>query len=434
MLKSLYLFTALLILTGVISCQQEPATPLQIVEELNAVDSFKTINGDTAFQVTYELWFQQPVDHNNPDLGTFPQKVIYSHKGFDKPVVVVLEGYALYGTGQSELCRLLDANQITIEHRFFDKSRPKDSIPWSNLTVANAAADQHNVIQAFKPWYSKKWISTGISKGGQTTIFHRSLYPKDVDVSVPYVAPLNFSATDERVQLFLDTVGTAPCRQKIHDFQVELLERKDALMPFFEEEAKKNDWEFKMGLDSAYDLAVFEFSFALWQWVPNDCESIPPLDANNKEIFHYWKTYTGFSFFEQNSIAPTLPFFFQGMTEIGMYGYDADEFKGYTDMEGMVDFSWTLPKGYENAEFNPKVMRKVDRWVKNEGDNMLYLYGGQDAWSATAAEPGAETNAVRLFNPEKNHSTRIRNYPEHLKDSIYSILEKWTGVEVNVGE
>ena len=165
MLKSLYLFTALLILTGVVSCQQEPATPLQIVEELNAVDSFKTINGDTAFQVTYELWFQQPVDHSNPDLGTFPQKVIYSHKGFDKPVVVVMEGYALYGTGQSELCRLLDANQITIEHRFFDESRPKDSIPWSNLTVANAAADQHNVIQAFKPWYNEKWISTGIKRG-----------------------------------------------------------------------------------------------------------------------------------------------------------------------------------------------------------------------------------------------------------------------------
>lgn len=430
MLKYFIPFVVFLLSVGFTSCQKEPETPLQIVERLQAVDSFKTIKGDTAFDVTYQLWFKQPVNHEHPELGTFPQKVIYSHKGFDRPVVVVLEGYALYSTGQSELCKLLDANQITIEHRFFSQSRPKDSIPWSYLTVANAAADQHHIIQAFKPWYAQKWVSTGISKGGQTTIFHRSLYPDDVDVGVPYVAPVNYSATDERVQVFLDTVGTEACRQKIHDFQVELLKRKDDLMPMFRETAEKRDWEFKMGLDSAYDLAVFEYSFALWQWVPNDCESIPPLDVPDDEIFDYWKTYTGFSFFEQNSITPTLPFFFQGMTEIGMYGYDADEFRGYTDMEGMVDFSWTLPRGYENVEFNPKIMQKVDEWVKTQGDNMLYLYGGQDAWSATAAAPGPETNAVRLFNPGKNHGTRIRNFPENLRDSIYTVLEQWVGVEV----
>ncbi len=412
------------------ACQNEPSTPQQIVKHLPAVDSMKIIKGDTAFNITYKLWFQQPLDHDNPEIGTFPQKVIYSHRGFDRPVVVVLEGYSLHSTGPSELCKLLDANQITIEHRFFDQSRPKDSIPWSYLTVKNAAADQHKIIQAFKPWYEQKWLTTGISKGGQTTIFHRSLYPNDVDVSVPYVAPLNYSATDERVQLFLDTVGTAECREKIHQFQIELFKRKKELMPMLKKETEKRNWEFKMGLDSAYDLAVFEFSFALWQWVWNDCESIPELNAGNKKIFDYWKTYTGFSFFEQNGINPTLPFFYQGMTEIGMYGYNADKFAGYTNMKGMVDFAWTLPEGYENASFNPETMQQVDKWVKNEGNYMMYLYGGQDAWSATAAAPGEETNAVRLFNPGKNHGTRIRNYPKNMRDSIYNVLEKWMEVKV----
>ncbi len=412
------------------ACQNEPATPKHIVENIPAIDSMKTIKGDSIFDVTYKIWFKQPIDHENPELGTFPQKVIYSHRGFDRPVVVVLEGYSLHSTSPSEICKLLDANQITIEHRFFDNSRPKDSIPWSYLTVKNAATDQHKIIQAFKPWYNKKWLSTGISKGGQTTIFHRSFFPDDVDVGVPYVAPLNYSATDGRVQLFLDTVGTEQCRQKIHDFQVELFKRKKELMPLLKKESKRRNWEFKMGLDSAYDLAVFEFSFALWQWVANDCESIPELNSPNEKIFNYWKTYTGFSFFEQNSISSTLPFFYQGMTEIGMYGYDANECSEYTDMEGIVDFAWTLPAGYENAKFNPKTMQNVDEWVHNEGNYMLYLYGGQDAWSATAAAPGENTNAVRLFNPGKNHSTRIRNYPENLRDSIYNVLENWMGVEV----
>jgi len=30
----------------------------------------------------------------------------------------------------------------------------------------------------------------------------------------------------------------------------------------FEELAKKNKWEFKMGLDRAYDLSVLEYQFA----------------------------------------------------------------------------------------------------------------------------------------------------------------------------
>jgi len=428
--KTNILFILFIFVISITSCQKVTVSPESIIKNIEAIDSFKVLNGDTTFDATYELWFKQPLDPNNPDAGYFPQKVIYSHKGFDRPMVVVLEGYMLYGIGPSELCTLLDANQITIEHRFFDKSRPKDSISWRYLNIANAAADQHAIIQAFKEFYPKKWLTTGISKGGQTTIFHRSMYPNDVDVSVPYVAPVNYSATDERVQLFLDTVNTKECRDKIYQFQLELFKRKDQLFKLFKEEAKRKDWHFTMVLDSAYDLSVFEFDFALWQWVHNDCESLPPLTASDKEIFEYWKIYTGFSFFEYKSILPTLPFFFQGMTEIGMYGYDADKFEGYTNMSGMVDFSWTMPKGYEHMKFNPEPMQKVDEWVKNEGNYMLYLYGGQDAWSATAAAPGPNTNAVRLFNPGRNHSTRIRNYPDDFKDSIYNILEKWMEVKV----
>ncbi|MFO7862647.1 MAG: S28 family serine protease [Salinivirgaceae bacterium] len=409
---------------------QQAVTPQEIVSNITAIDSFRVVHADDFFEESYELWFQQLIDHAHPEKGTFPQRVIYSHKGFDRPMVVELEGYGLWSMSANEITQLLSANQLTIEHRFFERSRPADSIPWSSLTVRNAAADQHRIIQAFKAFYNKKWLTTGISKGGQTTIFHRSLYPTDVDVSVPYVAPVNYSATDERVQLFLDTVGTEACRAKIHQFQKELLKRKERLLPMLEKLADKKEWEFKMGIDKAYDLSVFEFSFALWQWVHADCETIPPLDASDEDVFNYWNTFTGFTFFEERATEPHRPFFFQGLTEIGMYGYNADEFKGLTDFTGMVGFEWTLPDGYENVEFNPETMVYVDKWVKEQGNFMLYLYGGQDAWSATAAAPGDETNAVRLFNPGKNHSTRIKNYPEHLKDSIYNVLENWMEVSI----
>ena len=104
-----------------------------------------------------------------------------------------------------------DRHPFKARHRFFDQSVPEGGIPWENLTIKQAADDQHEIIQAIrqKIYPASKWISTGISKGGQTTIFHRYFYPADVDISVPYVAPLNLEYVDPRLDKFLNRLGTA---------------------------------------------------------------------------------------------------------------------------------------------------------------------------------------------------------------------------------
>jgi hypothetical protein len=75
--------------------------------------------------------------------------------------------------------------------------------------------------------YQGKWLSTGISKGGQTTIFYRYFYPEDVDVSVPYVAPLNLALEEQRIYTFLDTVGDASCRNALLEVQKDVLKARD---------------------------------------------------------------------------------------------------------------------------------------------------------------------------------------------------------------
>lgn len=162
-----------------------------------------------SFEEYYQFWFEQPVDHNDPSKGTFKQKVLLGHKKQDAPVVAELEGYNIWTEQAGELTTLFNANQLTIEHRFFDKSVPAGEIPWEYLTIRQAAADHHEIIQAIRAnlYPDSKWISTGISKGGQTTIFHRYFYPEDVDVSVPYVAPLNLEYIDPRLESFLEKLG-----------------------------------------------------------------------------------------------------------------------------------------------------------------------------------------------------------------------------------
>lgn len=412
-----------------IASQPITKTPEEVLSRIAFVDSFKLIDNDALFTSTYAVWFKMPVDHNHPDGPTFPLKAYYSHKDFNRPMVVVIDGYTMYTSRANELSQILDANQLTIEHRFFAQSRPKDSIPWEFLTVRQAAADQHQIIEAFKPFYKEKWASTGISKSGQTTIYHRRFYPDDVDVSVPYVAPLNFSSEDPRVYDFLNTVGTDECRAKIFDYQLRLFKKKKTIFPKFEKLAKENNWEFKMGLDRAYDLSVLEYSFAFWQW-GTPCESIPKKYASSKALFKHFNMINPFTFFEEKSIENTRPFFFQAMTELGMYGYDIKPFKKYLNDTANITFDFTMPAGH-HEKFNPETMKDVDVWLKEYGNNMLYIYGQNDAWSSTAVDPGDKTNAVIMFNPGGSHASRIRSFPTQMQDSIYTVLEKWMEVDLS---
>ena len=38
----------------------------------------------------------QPLDHRRPEKSSFRQRVIVSHVGFDRPTVIVTEGYGAY--------------------------------------------------------------------------------------------------------------------------------------------------------------------------------------------------------------------------------------------------------------------------------------------------------------------------------------------------
>ncbi len=64
-----------------------------------------------------------------------------------------------------------------VEHRYFGESRP-DSLYWNLLTVEQAAKDHHKIIETMKMIYDKQWITTGISKGGQTTYIYKYYFPR----------------------------------------------------------------------------------------------------------------------------------------------------------------------------------------------------------------------------------------------------------------
>ena len=423
------LIVAAILTTG---CSDKTMTLEECLASLPA-DTLFRINADSSFSEAWEIRLRQPVDHRNPDGPQFTQQIFLYYAGADRPVVVETEGYGARG-GRNELSSILHANLIRIEHRYFEESTP-DSVDWKYLTTWQAATDHHRIIELFKPVFSGRWSTTGVSKGGQTVMFHRYYYPDDVDVSVPYVAPLNFGPEDPRMEPFLENVGTAECRDRIFRFQKLALEKFDLLYPMFLEMADRRGWTFTRvgGPESAYEMTVLEYEFAFWQWGSVPCDSIP-LEGTDEKIFRHLAAVGDPRYFADQGLAYFEPFFYQAMTEIGYYGYDFDKFGDlirHARNGEKPEFLFSAPSGPEYV-YDYEFGKKVSEFIKHDAENFIFLYGENDPWSASAADPGNNKKCLKIVNKGGAHGTRISILPEEQKELVMTKLQEWMDVPADI--
>ncbi|MEG1736975.1 MAG: S28 family serine protease [Odoribacter sp.] len=397
-----------------------------------------------SFNGYYQFYFEQPIDHTDRSKGVFKQRVYLGHKGLNAPVIVELEGYSIGSAESGELADLLKGNQLTIEHRFFDESVPEGGIPWDYLTIKQAAADQHEIIEAIKKsmYPTSKWVSTGISKGGQTAIYHRYFYPADVNVTVPYVAPLNLEYVDARLEKFLDKLGTPKgsletvfggggseqnCHWSIRDFQTLCFENKEQLLPRLEKLAAEKGYTYQVvgGEKRALELMILEYPFSFWQW-GNSCEEIPHSEDNSwDEIFDYLVKVSTPDFFEDKFIVRMQPFFYAALTETGMYDYKIKPFKKFLPDEKDIDFSFALPRGVEKKMFDGEQMKAIYKWLQTDAEKILFVYGGSDPWYATGVDLKKNWKCRKYVRGDMGHSCRIKDFDPVSREDLIDTLKEW---------
>ncbi len=389
--------------------------------------TIRQIQVDTFFLEKYELTFTQLLDPDDPLSGTFTQRVFLGHRGYDAPTVLITEGYTASYAGHpryiEELSGILEANQVCVEHRYFGESVP-DPLEWEYLTVEHAAADHHRIVEVLKLLYPGPWVSTGISKGGQTAMYHRCFFPEDVTATVGYVCPLNFSVEDKRVYRFLEQVSDPESRQAVIEFQQEMLRNKNLYLPEFERLAKSKDLSFGMGYEKGYELTVLEYSFAFWQWGNVPVSGIPKAGAGIEKMVSHLHRVADISWVSEEGILSNQPFFYQALAEIGFYGYDISGFSEWVSYDSNPTFEFTAPEG-TLITYDPAPMRKVDQFIRHEAGNMIFIYGENDPWSATAVELTYNNNLMKVVKPGGSHMTRIRNLPEDQRRLVLETLEGW---------
>jgi hypothetical protein len=373
----------------------------------------------------FEIRFQQPLDHDVLTGPWFEQTLELSHHDVSAPMVLVLSGYDVSRAAEGEAPSLLGANVLSVPHRFFQSARP-EPLDWTKLTIQQAAADDHRIVEAFRPIYSGRWISTGVSKGGMAALYHRRFYSQDVDGTVAYVAPLSLGLADARYRDFLDRVGDDACRQQLRVFQREILLRRQVIEAWVSTDALSSGVSYDLyGVAAAVESAVINFPFSFWSTgAPENCTAIP--DASSSDANLYW-------FIRQNILANSdgnrrylEPYYWQAETELGRPSLDSSA------IQDLLTVDWSRLDWFPNIDFDPvfrsDAMLDVANWVATEGDTLMFIYGADDPWSAGAVELGAARDSYRFFAPHDNHDSSIASLAPADRAAALSALASWAQV------
>ncbi|WP_446039138.1 S28 family serine protease [Streptomyces sp. SID1121] len=379
----------------------------------------------------FELAYRQPVDHRHPARGTFEQRLTLLHRSAGQPMVLYTSGYDLVASPdfRSEPTELVDGNQIVTEQRFFGTSRP-DPVDWSKLDIWQAASDHHRLIEALKPLYGGPWISTGVSKGGMASVYHRRFYPHDVSGTVVYSAPDNVDDGDDSAyDTFLASVGTPACRATLEAVQREALLRRDEMVARYEEWAAGEGRTFTVigDADRAYELAVLRAVPMYWQYGDPLCTGVPDTTASTEELYTWLDRTSGLANYTDSTLTPLTPYFYQLGTQLGYPQYSTPHLTGLLRHPGIQDVRTYVSREIP-LRFQPHAMADIDRWVRKEGSQLLFVYGQNDAATAERFRLGPGSRDARIhIAPDTNHRARIASLDPEDAAHATATVRRWAG-------
>jgi hypothetical protein len=384
----------------------------------------------------FRFHLAQEVDHSAGGGPTFQQLVTLLYRSRTAPVVLATTGYGISQVpSQGEPTRLLSANQITMEHRFFNTSTPSP-VDWTKLSISQSAADEHGVVAALKPIFSGKWLNTGGSKGGMTALFHRRFYPMDVDATLAYVAPINLSMEDPRYPPFIDARGTAASRLALEAWQQAVFSKRAEVLALLKADAASQGESFNhLGADRTLEFAVLESPFVLWQYGDAALAAlVPPATASAQTLYSYLDQVNQgvVSAWGDSTLDYFQAYYQQCANQLGYPALKTSHLTGLTYPGQDVPAAYP-PAGASKAYDGAVAMQDIQAWINATAEKVILVYGENDPWSAGALDvpAGAGARGVKkFFAPGGNHGSKLSSLTGPDQAEAYALLSQWLGATV----
>lgn len=453
----------------------------EALNTLPNVESIEKVKEKSDFKGTvYKVYFKSQLDPTDSSKGTFSQKAFVGFAGYDKPNCLMTTGYtlsdkaALKRFSENEAAFILEGNLVAVEHRYFgesvrtDKKREDgnyDGSYWEYLTTENAAEDLHAIVSNLKTLLKGKWVAQGASKGGLTANLFCYYHPEDVDVTMPYVAPLCNGQYDTRYVEFAYTKAgdndsrynasgsAAPYRETLTNIQIWLLKKRDE--PYGNGLTYKEECigqpipdgateEQEVVYDISYESAILNFPCGFWQYenekvfadhkkfyeLTNDDDTAVDSNGNSQSKKAYFMNQLKNAFGTSADIGVT--YLFQSLVELGNYRMDFSYLRDAVaqaqasgsnakivttpEMETGIDlmsFSQAEQLWFNN--YNNAVHDNLINWINTTDEQVIMIYGNSDPWYSVRI-PDVERDNVHIFvHPYNNHYSAIENFPEAQK-------------------
>jgi hypothetical protein len=380
----------------------------------NVSDYTIQLKSNVNFKEYYEITIRQPIDHSNPG-NTFDQRVFVGFRDLNAPIVMVTDGYGIDYASKpdysNELATELKANLVVVEHRFSGKPVP-DSIRWKTLTLKQAAEDYHAINILLKDILKGKWLSTGISKGGQAALSYKLFYPDDVSATVVYGTAVKDKQTISTDTLLKSLLQTA-CGQKVAMLQLFAFKNKERLLPYFNDFCAKKVLDFKpLDPEAVFDRVLLEFPFSLWQ-NGNDCLEIPDTSMTAYNLIMYLNKIVPFRFFSSATRTQLEPSFYMFYHELGYYEYATAPYRQWLRQS---DYSnkYFAPKGIDII-FDKSYQDSLTSFFKTpKAEPVFFIYGQNDPW---ALQTTVKKNVFIV--PSGSHKSRISDLDAGQKTDLY---------------
>ncbi|WP_446685631.1 S28 family serine protease [Nocardioides pelophilus] len=403
-----------------------PSPMLQRIRRMGIVAKATEVPGSPRGTRFFRITVSVPVDHARPDGPTFGLRVNLLHRGSDRPTVVETAGYQLWNDPyRSEVTRIVDGNQIDIEHRFFAPSLPANPDWATQLTIRQVAADHHRVISVFRKLYDGRWLSTGDSKGGMAATYHRRWYPSDVTGTIAYVAPNDAVDSDDAYPAFLARVGGPrldDCRDRLVALQRRMLQRRGWFRGRLEAFSAANGltWRYVGSLDRGLEASVIDFYFAFWQyWGAEACASVPAARRlSNSEVWRYAGLVNPWRNLSDQRRFYSAPYHYQAAAQIGGPKPYEGRLRDLLEYPGANTPANVLPPALRPVSHDPTAMADIDAWVRTSGRRMLFVNGQFDPWAAEPFRCGADgrdRSCRSVTVPRGSHGALIQDLPRRVR-------------------
>jgi hypothetical protein len=392
-------------------------------------DQLKNISGLTVvrkdnlhFKEYFEVFIDQPLDHFNPQSKLFKQLLCVGINNVSAPTVLETEGYAIANPATPST--LKGCNLILAEHRYFGRSAP-DSLDWSFLTVKQAAYDCHAIKEALGKLFKGKWMTMGISKGGQTALSYKMYFPEDVQATLAYVTPVKKSNNDPRIGEFFNSISKTENGKKVFAFQKFAFRNKNALLKEFDNYVNEKGYTFeKMQNETVLEYLLLEYPFAFFQNGVN-CKLIPDtITSSAAKIIEEIVSVVPPRFYSDAFRKKLEPAFYMFYHELGYYEYNLEPVK-----------QWLSQESYPNCIFAPQncaitfdagYIALLNKFVWNPSTKgIVFVYGELDPYTSTQAFFEKNDNILKFIVKNGCHKSRIKDLASDQQQKVYKQLSSW---------